>query len=68
MQKIAICAPSHRFVATMARIYNRKKIPKQQYLPHMSSQYGELRPLAAEIVSLVWASQLISTGFASWQR
>jgi len=24
--------------------------------------------LAAEIVSLVWAPQLISTGFASWQR
>jgi len=25
-------------------------------------------PLAAEIGSLVWAPQLISTGFASWQR
>jgi len=24
-------------------------------------------PLAAEIVSLVWASKVISTGFASWQ-
>ena len=24
--------------------------------------------LAAEIVSLVWGTQLISTGFASWQR
>jgi len=32
--------------ATEARrpIDNRKKIVKQQYLPHMSSQYGELRP------------------------
>jgi len=30
--------------ATKARIANRKKIVKQQYLPHMSSQYGELRP------------------------
>jgi len=25
-------------------------------------------PLAAEIVSLVWGTQQISTGFASWQR
>ena len=29
--------------ATKARIDNRKKIIKQRYLPHMSSQYGELR-------------------------
>jgi len=28
---------------------NRKKLVKQQYLPHMSSQYGELGPLTAEI-------------------
>ena len=25
-------------------------------------------PLAAEIGSLVWGPQVISTGFASWQR
>jgi len=25
-------------------------------------------PLAAEIVSLVWGTLQISTGFASWQR
>jgi len=30
--------------ATKARIDNRKKIVKQQYLLHMSSQYGERRP------------------------
>jgi len=32
--------------ATKARrpIENRKKLVKQQYLPHMSSQYSELRP------------------------
>ena len=30
--------------ATKARIDNWKKIVKQQYLLHMSSQYGELRP------------------------
>ena len=28
----------------------------------MSPQYGELRALAAEIVSLVWGTQVISTG------
>ena len=31
-------------LATKARIDIRKKIVKQQYLLHMSSQYGELRP------------------------
>jgi len=30
--------------ATKARIDNRKKTVKQQYLLHMTSQYGELRP------------------------
>jgi len=30
--------------ATKARIDNRKKLVKQQYLLHMSLQYGELRP------------------------
>ena len=30
--------------ATKARVDNRKKVVKQQYLLHMSSQYGELRP------------------------
>ena len=32
---------------TKARINNRKKPVKQQYLPHMSSQYGELRPTSS---------------------
>ena len=55
--------------ATKARIDNRKKIVKQQYLPHMSSLYGELQrssaycedmwgryfgPLEAEICWQVW--------------
>jgi len=48
MQKISICTPSHKFVgyifATKARINHRKNLVKQQYLPHMSLQYGELRP------------------------
>jgi len=30
--------------ATNALVDNRKKLVKQQCLPHMSSQYGELRP------------------------
>jgi len=30
--------------ATKARIDNRKKTVKQQYVLHMSAQYGELRP------------------------
>ena len=62
--KIAIWAPSHNFVglkdlwsgyifATEARIDNRKKLVKQQYLLHVSPQYGELQPIAAEIVSSV---------------
>jgi len=29
---------------TKAHIDNQRKLVKQQYLPHMSSQYGELRP------------------------
>ena len=46
--KIAISAPSDNFVgdfifATKARIDNRKKLVKQQYLLRMSPQYGELR-------------------------
>ena len=48
--------------ATKARIDNRKKL-KQQYLPHMPLQYGELRPLAAEIVSLVWGTPANFNGF-----
>ena len=45
-----------------------KKVVKQQYLLHMSAQYGELRPTTAEIGPIVWAPHLISTAFASWQR
>jgi len=55
MQKFAICAPSHNIVrlhifATKAYINNpEKKHVKQQYLLHISSQYGELGPLMAGI-------------------
>ena len=34
----------------------RKELVKQQYLPHMSLQYGDFGLLAAEIVSLVWGT------------
>ena len=40
-----------------------KKLVKQQYLPHTSSQYGELRPIAAEIGSVVWGAQANFNGF-----
>ena len=42
--------------ATKAHINNRKKLVKQQYLPHMSLQYINFGPPAAEIVSLVWGT------------
>ena len=35
----------HTFIH-MVWIDNRKKLVKQQYLPHTSSQYGELRPIS----------------------
>jgi len=48
--KIAICAPSHNFVGLYLRNWGlcrqSEKIVKQQYLLHMSSQYGELRPVS----------------------
>jgi len=47
-QKIAIWAPSHKFVELYLRNYGTyrqsEKIVKQQYLLHMFAQYGELRP------------------------
>jgi len=49
--------------ATKARIDNRKKGIKQQYLLHMFLQYGELGPLAAEIVLLVWGTPANFNGF-----
>jgi len=55
-QKLATCAPSHNFVGLYLRNYvtyrqSEIKFVKQQYLPHMFSQYGELRPTSG---SLVW--------------
>jgi len=45
------------------RIHNRKKLVKQQCLPHMSSQCGELRPLTAEIGSGVCSTPANFNGF-----
>jgi len=47
---------------TKAHINNWKKPIKQQYL-HMSPQYGELRPLAAEIGPVVWGTPANFNGF-----
>jgi len=41
----------------------KQKLVKQQYLLDVTSQYGELRPLAAEIVSLVWGTPGNFNGF-----
>jgi len=49
--------------ATKARIDNRKKFVKQRYLTHMSVQYAELGPLAAEIISLVSGTPANFNGF-----
>ena len=54
--------------ATMAHIDNRKNLLSSiisSTRPHNMVKFGRL---AAEIVSLVWASQLIWTPFASWLR
>ena len=51
--------------ATKAHIDNRKKkLVKQQYLPQMSPQYGELGLLAAEIGPVVWGTPGNFNGFS----
>ena len=51
-----------RYVSTFGKKLLNSNIP-----PH-ALQYGNFGLGAAEIVSLVWGTQQISTGFASWQR
>jgi len=48
-QKIAIWAQLHNFVGLYLCNYRQseKKLVKQQYLPHMSLQYAELRPTSS---------------------
>jgi len=49
--------------ATKACTDNRKKLVKQQHLLHMSPQYGELGPLAAETGPVVWGNPANFNGF-----
>ena len=70
-QKIAKNSPSahHRttllgyIFATKARIDSWKKLVKQQYLPYMALQYGELRPTSGEICWRVWGTTANFNGF-----
>ena len=48
---------------TKAHNDNGEKLVKQQYVLHISLQYGELGPLAAEILSLVWGTPTNFNGF-----
>jgi len=65
-QKIAKNSPSAHYCTTLfghifateTHIDNKEKRVKQQYLPHMSSQYGELQPTSG------W-DQFISSGHPS---
>jgi len=61
MQKIAIWAPSTQLCQAISSQISHistigKELVKQQFLLHISPQYGELNPLVAEIVSLVWGT------------
>jgi len=68
--------PKIRHLGTMARLCwaislqlrhaltIRKKVVKQQYLLHMSSQYVELGPRGAEVVLLVWGTPTNFNGFS----
>jgi len=45
IRRLGTIAQLCRAIATKVCIDNRKKkLVKQQYLPHMAPQYGELRP------------------------
>jgi len=76
MAKNSLSGPGHHpttlsgyIFAIKARIDNRTKLVKHQYLRHMSLQYGELRPhYRLRSVGEFEAPLQISTGFASWQR
>jgi len=66
--KIAICAPSHNLsgysFATKARIDSRKKnLLSSNISPTCPHDMVNVRPLAAEIVSLVWGTLANFNGF-----
>jgi len=62
-------SPTNRHLGTIAQLcrdissQQREKPVKQQCLSHMSSQYGELRPIAAEICWRVWGTPVNFNGF-----
>jgi len=68
-------SPKHRHLGTIAQLCLAissqlrhvstigKKLIKQQYLLHMSSQYGELRLIVAEIDPVVWGTPANFSGF-----
>jgi len=53
--------------ATKARIDNRKKLLSSNISTTCPYDMVNFGPLAAEIISVVWAPQVILTGFASSQ-
>jgi len=58
------CTTSTGYIfATKARIDNRKKLVKQQYLLHMPYNMMNFGPITAEIVSLVWGTPANFNGF-----
>jgi len=71
MQKIVKKSPYGHHLSTLsgyifaikARIDNRRKLIKQQYLLHIFPQYGELGPLVAEIGLVVWGTPANFNGF-----
>ena len=72
--KIAICTPSRNFVGLYLRNCRHvstigKKLAKQQYVPHMRSQYGERRPTnGRDRFGSLGHSSKLQPGFASWLR
>jgi len=48
---------------TEARIHNRKKLVRQQYLFHMSHNMVNFGPIAAEIGPVVWGTPANFNGF-----
>jgi len=70
--KIAICSTittlSGYIFATKAPIDNRKKVLSSNMSSRCRHNVVNFGLLAAEIGLPVWAPQLISTAFASWQR
>ena len=71
IRHLGLIAQRCRTVSSQLRhvpIDNGKKPVKQQYLLQMSNNMVNFGPLAAEIGPVVWGTQPISTGFASWQR